>query len=357
MNKVLLLSHMPPPTTGIGSWTVKLMKHGLGGNWSIDLVNTNTINGRDPFKNEKRNIKDEWKRCSSIWGQEKKLLQGDPQGTLKVVHTCIPCTLFGMLREIVSGKIAHRYNRKFILHCRCTVPNVVNSRLKKLVFKKLAMLCDGIIVLNEKSKTFVEPFTKGKVVLIPNFAERYTVEASAQKERTFEKFTDLVFVGGVTKDKGCDLIIDAAKELPDVKFHLIGIIKDEIDTNEATPNVIFYGNRENSFVKDFLKNADGFLFLSHYWGEGFSNALVEAMAAGLPCIVTDWAANADMIENKGGIVIPHDSEELVKAVKLLSSDKHKREQASEFNKEKVLSTYVDDVVIPQYVKFYEELLG
>ena len=356
MNKVLLLSHMPPPTTGIGSWTKKLLKLGMGPDWEIVLVNTNTINGRDPFKNEKRNIKDEWTRCSNIWRQERAYLKNDKEGEIKVVHTCIPCTLFGMMREIVSGAIAKHYGRKYILHCRCTVSNVVNTRMKQFVFRWLAAYCDGIIVLNKRSEEFAKHNSHSEVVLIPNFAEKSTMEFNINQNEKKSKFENLVFVGGVTKDKGCDLIIEAAKELPDIKFHLIGIVSDEIKNMSKTDNVILYGNKNNAFVKEFLNTADGFLFLSRYWGEGFSNALVEAMAAGLPCIVTDWAANADMVGNEGGVVIGNSAEQLIEAISKLQRDELFRIQAGSRNVKKVLSSYVDEVVIPQYTEFYEQLL-
>lgn len=84
------------------------------------------------------------------------------------------------------------------------------------------------------------------------------------------------------------------------------------------------------------------MFLTYFPGEGFSNALCEAMAAGLPCIVTDWAANADMIENKGGVVIPiKDYKSVTNALDTIT-DPELRRQMSAFNIKKVKDIYVEE---------------
>lgn len=352
MKKVLLISHFPPPNGGIATWTKRLLQIGLPGEWEIHHINSNMIGGRDS-KDTNIRLKDEMQRCFGIWGKEIKALKEDTENQIKVVHTCIPCKLLGMYREIITGIIAKVYKRKFILHCRCTVPNVVNSGFKRFVFRMLSNLCDGIIVLNGKSLEFVRTNTRKscKVELIPNFVSK---EELIDGEREYkDDLLDLIYDGGVIAEKGCDLIIEAAKELPDIKFHLIGSVGSEIKALDCPDNVILYGNKDKNFVQKMLLACDAFLFLTHFWGEGFSNSLVEAMSAGLPCIVSDWSANADMIDNEGGVVISSpDKSELIKAIKALKN-KSIREKMGIHNALKAKSSYSETVIVPEYVKFYE----
>ena len=65
-SNLLLISHLPPPATGIGSWTKRVLEIGLPDNWNVFIVNSNTINGRDPFRSTKRSIKDEYKGTKTI---------------------------------------------------------------------------------------------------------------------------------------------------------------------------------------------------------------------------------------------------------------------------------------------------
>lgn len=353
MDKVLLISHYPPPAGGIATWTKRVLEIGLPDGWGIDHINLNTINGRDPFKNTKINFKDEYIRSTNIWRQEKQFLKTDPD--IKVVHTCIPCSVFGMIRETITAIIAKKYKKKFILHCRCTVSNVVNSGFKRFFWKILTHFCDGIMVLNSKSYDFAKKYSpKCEIELIPNFVRKSELIDATGKVIP-EHIGNITYVGGVTPEKGCDTILAAAKQLPQYTFNLIGIVSEEIKAMEIPENVVLHGNHDNAYVTDALKKADIFLFLSRYWGEGFSNALVEAMAAGLPCVVTDWAANADMIEDKGGFVIPQESpNELVNAIKKLD-DQYLRKSASDFNINKAKTAYIEDTVLKAYTDFYTKL--
>lgn len=354
MKKVLLLSPYPPPAGGIASWTKRLLEKGLPGGWDVKHIDTNMIGGRDPFENTKISLKDEWKRSSGIWKKEKEALKDKD---ISVVHTCIPCTAFGMLRELVSGFIAKRSGRKYILHCRSTLPNTVNKGWKRAIFRRLSALCDGIMVLNTKAYDFAKANSKRAYIeIIPNFVSLSEVAAPDNKVWS-DKIKNVIYVGGVTPEKGCDNIIEAAKELSDIRFHLVGSVSDEIRAMEIPSNVELYGNRSKVFISEMFGKCDAFLFLSRYWGEGFSNALVEAMSAGLPCIVSDWAANADMIGEDGGIVLKENNvTELVGAIRQLYEDKDIRKAMGERNIKAAVDMYSENVVLKKYVEFYERLL-
>lgn len=157
------------------------------------------------------------------------------------------------------------------------------------------------MVLNNKSYDFSKKYHKILIKVIPNFVSEE--ESIWIENRSFDSVKHIAYIGGVTIEKECQLILDVAPYFPNITFDLIEAVSPEIKVMNIPANVVLYGNHNKEYVTDYLKNADVFLFLSHYWDEGFSNALTEAMAAGLPCIVTDWAANADQIEDKGGIVL------------------------------------------------------
>ncbi len=356
MNKVLLISHFPPPNGGIATWTKRLLETGLPDGWEIVHINSNMIGGRDS-KDTSIKLKDEIKRCHSIWSKERKALKANKAREIKVVHTCIPCKLLGMFREIITGIIAKTRGRKFIVHCRCTVPNVVNSGLKRFVFRILTNLCDGVMVLNGKSYDFVRSTVKKScyVELIPNFVSENELIKGDREYR--EQISDLIYDGGVMAEKGCDVIIEAARDLPEITFHLVGSVGAEMKAMECPSNVILYGNKDKSFVQDMLLKCDGFLFLTHFWGEGFSNSLVEAMSAGLPCIVSDWSANVDMIGEDGGVVVKENTkEELIRAIKSIGKIEVRKRMGMR-NSKKAAADYSEGVIIPQYTKFYDTLMS
>lgn len=350
--KVLLVSHRPNYIGGIASWTKRMLKV-KHENICFTLVDSSPIN-RDAFKNTKHSIKDEAIRSINIWRNEAKVLRADKE--IEIVHTNIPCTLMGQLRETITGIICKVYKRKFVLHCHSTVPNVVKSKISRIYFGIFLKICDGIIVLNNPSKKFVEACGGKNVQVIPNFVLEEDLNLKSEKEIS-DKIHDALYVGGVTPDKGCDLIIEAAKSLPNITFHLLGLVSKQIEEMERTDNVKLYGNVDAKSVKRFMKDSDIFLFLSRFYGEGFSCALTEAMAQGLPCIVSDWAANKDMIEDKGGIVLKEStSGNLINAIEKINNEPNVRKKMADWNIRKVDDSYTDKAMKRLYSDFYNKVV-
>lgn len=94
---------------------------------------------------------------------------------------------------------------------------------------------------------------------------------------------------------------------------LMGDLKQLVLELDIKENVQFLGFKKDP--RDYFKLADLFVLNSN--AEGFSNALLEAMVAGLPCITTRVGA-ADEIINlgvNGWVVEPNNDSELFKKIK------------------------------------------
>ena len=210
------------------------------------------------------------------------------------------------------------------------------------------------MVLNQQSADFISTLSKTRVQLIPNFVEATEIEES---HIINEKIKTVLYAGGVIETKGCLDLIEVAKAFPEIQFKMVGNPDSAvIKAAKKVSNVVMLGAQKHDVVHEELKKADVFAFLTYFPGEGFSNSLAEAMACGVPCLVTDWSANKDMIENKGGIVVPiRDSQSAIEALKEMHSYELRKAQ-SEFNLWKIKNEYVDKVVLEQYVDCYEALI-
>ena len=130
-----------------------------------------------------------------------------------------------------------------------------------------------------------------------------------------------------------------------------------MDIKNIPSNVVFTGELDRKYIRQELKDADAFLFLTSFPGEGFSNSLAEAMAHSLPCIVTDWAANKDMIGNEGGVVIDNPTiDSVINAINYIKN-KDIRIKMGENNFKKVINCYRQEIVTAEYVNSYEEILN
>ncbi len=352
MKEVVLLAPTPPPFGGIASWTVRMMNSELPNEWQLKVVDEKIIGNREFFGGKnKHNIINEIKRCYKIW---KELYTSLKNKNTKVVHSCIPANTLPVIREIICALITKFLKKKFVIHYRCTVNNMVKNYINKIVVKLLCDISDCVILLNSTSVKFIERLSNTKTVLIPNFVSKNEI---CNKYIVKDIISRVIYIGGVIENKGCIDIIEIAKRFPKIEFRLIGKPDDKCkEASKNIKNVILTGPKDHTHIKEEMVEADLFIFLSYFNGEGFSNALVEAMASGLPCIVTDWAANRDMIEDKGGIVVPiKDTEECINAfIKMMP--KMTRVACSNFNINKVKNKYIDEIVLKSYTDVYDSLI-
>lgn len=351
---VALLGATPPSSGGIASWTDRMLKSDCFRYEKLYLVDERQEEGREVFgDNSKIKISGEIKRCFRIW---RDLISCIRKNGIQVVHSNTPATTTSLMREILCSIIARFHRCAVIGHFHCTVPVVISSSLQKLMLKIYLSLCNSAIVLNERSLEYVKANSKCPVFLIPNFISKRELLRSQEGRATNAKVTNVLYVGGIVEEKGVFDILDIAKRHPDINFRLAGAGSIPA-TIEPTSNVHLLGTLNSSELANEYSKNDVFLFLTHFPAEGFSCALLEAMSFGMPCVVTDWAANADMIGAKSGCVVPcHDLDAAERALRRLS-DQEVRRQVGHRNAEKVRQLYGEAIVVPKYSEVYRFAYG
>lgn len=125
----------------------------------------------------------------------------------------------------------------------------------------------------------------------------------------------------------------------------------QIETLGLTDTIMLLGRKTN--VNSYLKKAKAFVMSSKY--EGLPNAMLEAMAAGLPVISTDFFTGAakEFVDEENGIVVPvGDCDAMAAAISCMSAvkeeDLHKMGNASQqrvqsLSVEKICSAWSDAV--------------
>ena len=116
----------------------------------------------------------------------------------------------------------------------------------------------------------------------------------------------------------------------------------------------FLGFRRD--VPRLLAASDVFMFPSLQ--EGLPVSQMEAMAAGLPCVVSDVRGNADLIhQGEGGFLRkPFDHEGFARDIALLLGDPALRESMAQRNRS-VMENYSLDAVLDQMTQLYREELN
>ena len=108
--------------------------------------------------------------------------------------------------------------------------------------------------------------------------------------------------------KDHDCFVDALGRLPAVTGLAVGLGTERLP---ARPNLIGLGPRSDMAA---LYNAADLMVLSSAYGEGFSTGLGEAMACGVPAVVTDVGDSARIVAATGTVVPPRDPLALAQAI-------------------------------------------
>lgn len=195
---------------------------------------------------------------------------------------------------------------------------------------RLSRSADLIISNSEAGRQFAADhgFPREKIAVVPNGIDTARFRPDPKVRRTQRAAwglrDDEVAIGMLARldpMKGHVHFLRAAAQVRstrnDVKFVCVGDGRDEARLKAITADlgmedaVLFPGP-----TNDPVAALNGFdLFCSaSVFGEGFSNAVGEAMACGLPCIVTDVGDSAMIVGDRGTVVKPADPEALARAM-------------------------------------------
>ena len=194
-----------------------------------------------------------------------------------------------------------------------------------------------------------------KKYVIPNpiDASRYP---SKEKEGEVKR---IVAVGRLVKQKNIPLLIHSfvriANEFPNVQLDIYGEgperihLEMEISTLHMEKRIHLRGSQGN--VLSLITDATMFVMSSDY--EGFPNALVEAIAIGLPVISTDFATGVarEIITDHVGIVVPCGNEEkMADAMRTLLRDSARRNRIRDD-----CSRAIEPYLVQHVMQMWEEL--
>ncbi len=206
-------------------------------------------------------------------------------------------------------------------------------------------------------------FTKHQIIYnVPNSVRSKFLLDTNNKERN-----RILFVGGLTRMKGVDMLLEAYNDLDDkeeVKLTLVGEMKEINLKNKIDEYKFKYGNKieviENAGIEkltELFYSSKLFILLSRQ--ENMPIVLLEAMACGVPVIASDVGAIPEMIEDgvDGYIFKNGDVASLKNILKNILYNQNKLENIGEAARRKVLKYYTPDVISAKTVGVYKTLLN
>ncbi len=174
---------------------------------------------------------------------------------------------------------------------------------------------DGIYVETSSMEKALSKQGFNNVLMMPNFKDLAILDAKELVYTTKEPFPFCTF-SRVMKEKGIEDAVTAITQLNMQAGRTVATldIYGQIDSNyterfnrlrqNCPPFIEYKGVVAPNESVPVLKNYFALLFPTYYQGEGFAGTLLDAMAAGVPVIASDWKYNKEIVKDgKTGVLI------------------------------------------------------
>lgn len=218
---------------------------------------------------------------------------------------------------------------------------------------------DHVVFQSERIRSLFSDVARAHSTILPN-PVGVTCERKAETKRR------IVNVGRLIAQKNQALLIRAFgrfhKLHPEYSLSIYGVGTGDTDLGDelreliaalGLQNSVFLEGQSTQICED-IADAEFFVLSSDF--EGLSNALLEAMMMGFPCVSTDCEGSTDVIEDGvNGLLVPRgDEDAMVKAMLTLAEQEEYREQLGKQAKV-TLERFKEERVAEEWAEMIERI--
>lgn len=200
-----------------------------------------------------------------------------------------------------------------------------------MTYGNMCSKMNAVAVVSQSCKAMLQeklPELESKLVCIPNMLDAVAIGQKAGNSPYTGDMLHIVSVGRLAPEKHFENIIPVAKALRDMStdfvWHIVGDGSEQarleslIAENDLNDHVILEGSKANPYP--YMKYADLFVHPSYIESQGMT--VLEAMALGVPCVVTKSRGPCEFIEDGiNGLLTEQSPESLTEKVLSILTDK------------------------------------
>jgi L-malate glycosyltransferase len=362
--KILVLNYEFPPLGGGAANATKYILEQLKNkqDLEIDLITSSTDKYKKVKFSDNINIyRLDIGKEGNIHFQSNKDLLSYSQKAYKLAQKLIEKNnydlshaFFGIPCGYISMKLNRKYHTPYIVSLRGSDVPFYNKRffwLDKLIFKNLSgkiwRKAENVVANSKGLKDLaLESHPRQTIEVIPNGVD---TEEFKPKNNSLNQTIEILSVGRLIPRKGFDYLINALGGLNNVKLTIVGDGPErenlEILAQKQKVNLNLRGVVDHDKMAEEYQSGDIFALPS--LNEGMSNAILEAMASGLPIITTETGGTEELINNNGFIVKERSAKSIREKIKkylenpnlIKKHSKKSREIAEKLSWQKVAQEY------------------
>lgn len=235
------------------------------------------------------------------------------------------------------------------------------SKYLKFGEKMAAKKADVCLVLSKNMKDYIKKTYNRDSVIFANGIDRPEIlKANIIKEKyNLEKDSYILSLGRIVPEKGLHYLIEAFKKCKTKKELIIAggsesnseYYNQLVELAKDDDRIKFIGFVRGETISELYSNAYAFMLPSNL--EGMANALLEAMAYGNCCLVSDIPENTEVVEDKAVIFKKGNIEDLQEKLQfILDNPKVVNKYKTESSKY-ILDKYNWDKVVTQMLEIYK----
>lgn len=246
-----------------------------------------------------------------------------------------------------------------------------------LAYRIVNRLSDRVLAVSEEVKRFcidADRIAPEKISVVYNGVDLQHIAADVNQENPFANAEwagaphIVTCLANIRRIKGIDVFIRTAqrvcRELPNTVFVIAGSAYEPEYAKDIEKMIRELGLEKNvkllGFVGDpvpLLKMSNVFCLLSR--SEGFCNALLEAMACGVPSVVTRVGGNPEAIQDgENGFLVPTDDDATAaERLLLLLRNPERATQIGKLGQTSAQTRFSAETMINNLITLYRDLLA
>lgn len=280
------------------------------------------------------------------------------------------------LMSFFGVRSAYKKDVPFILtyHCDLELPNIFGPLMVQLYERTI-----GTYTVSKSDRIVTTTTTYGatsravwheEADIIPNAvdAQRFHPDNSGEEVRKKHDLGDdnvVLYVGRIVYHKGLEYFVRSAKYLGDDTKHILvgdGDFMPELKKIAKRENiedkVIFAGRIPNKELPKYYAATDVFVLPSVSRLEAFGIVTMEAMASGVPVVVSDIPGVREVItEGRHGMLAePMNSKDLAGKIRTILENPDMAERMGKLGRQRIEDKFTWQTVAQNIEEVYEELL-
>ena len=273
------------------------------------------------------------------------------------------------------GGLVAKLSGAVLLSCRRDM-GILRSRKHRLGYRLVNRIADRVLAVSQEVKRFCvdqEGFPPERVAVVYNGVDLEQLHGDANEPNPFADAEwahashVVTCVANVRRVKGIDLFMRAAqsvlREMPDTVFLMAGTFYETEYAAQVRALIGELGLEKNVHLLEFVENPLPLLKLSNAFcllsrSEGFCNALLEAMACGVPSVVSRVGGNPEAItDGENGFLVPvEDYEAAAQRLLYLLRNPQRAREIGEAGRATAYANFTADSMIRNLVDLYADLM-